>query len=180
MAIKKNKPKFENNLDNLAVYIKASLGDSVRDVYVKKDVLNVITQPRLLPRVLSFLRDDANCKFSSLTNIFGIDNPLKEERFEVLYHILSHRLNQRAVVRIVTDGVKLVKSVSNVYESAPWYEQEVWDMFGICFAEHLDLRRLYNDFGFKGFPLRKDFPLKGEFCKIYDDNKKDFRLVIKD
>lgn len=161
----------ENNSSDLAHYVKVHLNDNVKDVCMLNNVLNIYTLPRLLPKVLAFLRDDANCKFTCLTDIFAIDYPEKEERFEVLYQILSHKLNQRAIVRITTDGIKLVKSVCQVYESAFWYEQEVWDMFGICFAEHYDLRRIYNDFGFKGYPLRKDFPLKGEFEKKYAEHK---------
>ncbi|MGD9638541.1 MAG: NADH-quinone oxidoreductase subunit C [Alphaproteobacteria bacterium] len=180
MKKKHRRLQIENNLENLAAYIEASLQDSIKNVVIKNGILNIYAQPRLLPRVLSFLRDDANCRFSSLTNISGIDYPEKEERFEVLYHILSHELNQRIIVRITNDGLKLVKSVSQVYDSAVWYEQEVWDMFGICFAEHPDLRRLYNDFGFKGYPLRKDFPLNGEFEKKFDDNRKIIRLFPKE
>jgi NADH-quinone oxidoreductase subunit C len=122
--------------------------------------------------VLTYLRDDAACQFEILIDICGVDYPEREKRFEVVYHLLSPRLNQRIRVKIATDEATPVASVNDVFPAANWYEREAYDMFGIRFTGHPDLRRLLTDYGFQGYPLRKDFPLTGYVEVRYDDEAK--------
>lgn len=122
--------------------------------------------------VLTFLRDDETCKFEVLIDIAGVDYPGREKRFDVVYHLLSPRLNQRIRVKVETDDVTPVPSVIGVYPAADWYEREAFDMYGIRFSGHPDLRRLLTDYGFQGYPLRKDFPLTGYVEVRYDDEQK--------
>jgi NADH-quinone oxidoreductase subunit C len=122
--------------------------------------------------VLTTLRDDAGCQFEILIDLAGVDYPERAQRFEVVYHLLSPRLNQRMRVKLVTDEAIQVPSVIPVFPNADWYEREAYDMFGILFSGHPDLRRLLTDYGFQGYPLRKDFPLTGYVEVRYDDEKK--------
>ena len=122
--------------------------------------------------VLTFLRDDARCRFEVLIDICGVDYPEREKRFEVVYHLLSPRLNQRVRVKVSTDEATPVPSVVDVFSAANWYEREAYDMYGILFSGHPDLRRLLTDYGFQGYPLRKDFPLTGHVEVRYDDELK--------
>jgi NADH-quinone oxidoreductase subunit C len=122
--------------------------------------------------VLRRLRDDERSQFEVLIDLAGVDNPARTPRFEVVYHLLSMRLNQRLRVKIMADDVTPVASVIDVYPNANWYEREAYDMFGILFSGHPDLRRLLTDYGFQGHPLRKDFPLTGHVEVRYDDEKK--------
>lgn len=122
--------------------------------------------------VLTYLRDDAACQFEVLIDICGVDYPERAKRFEVVYHLLSPRLNQRIRVKLSTDEATPVASVNDVFPAANWYEREAYDMFGIRFTGHPDLRRLLTDYGFQGYPLRKDFPLTGYVEVRYDDEAK--------
>ena len=122
--------------------------------------------------VLGMLRDDARCQFEQLMDIAGVDYPERAQRFEVVYHLLSPRLNQRLRVRIAADEATQVPSAIPVFPNADWYEREAYDMYGILFSGHPDLRRLLTDYGFQGHPLRKDFPLTGYVEVRYDDEKK--------
>jgi NADH-quinone oxidoreductase subunit C len=122
--------------------------------------------------VLTTLRDDAKCQFEVLIDICGVDYPSREKRFEVVYHLLSPRLNQRVRVKVAADEATPVPSVVDVFPAANWYEREAFDMFGILFSGHPDLRRLLTDYGFQGHPLRKDFPLTGFVEVRYDDEQK--------
>ena len=122
--------------------------------------------------VLTFLRDDAKCNFEVLIDIAGVDYPEREKRFDVVYHLLSPRLNQRIRVKVQTDDVTPVPSVIEVFPAADWYERESFDMYGIRFSGHPALRRLLTDYGFQGYPLRKDFPLTGYVEVRYDDEQK--------
>jgi len=122
--------------------------------------------------VLTFLRDDDKCKFEVLIDIAGVDYPERAKRFDVVYHLLSPRLNQRIRVKVETDDVTPVPSVTSVFPAADWYEREAFDMYGIRFSGHPDLRRLLTDYGFQGYPLRKDFPLTGYVEVRYDDEQK--------
>ena len=123
-------------------------------------------------RVLTFLRDDSNCQFKLLVDVCGVDYPSRPERFEVVYNLLSLRHNQRVRVKIVAAEDTPVPSVTGVFSSAGWYERETWDLYGIFFSDHPDLRRLLTDYGFEGHPLRKDFPLTGYVEVRYDDEQK--------
>ena len=121
---------------------------------------------------LTKLRDDPACQFEILIDIAGVDYPERAQRFEVVYHLLSPRLNQRLRVKIAAGEATQVPSVIPVFPNADWYEREAYDMYGLLFSGHPDLRRLLTDYGFQGHPLRKDFPLTGHVEVRYDDEKK--------
>jgi NADH-quinone oxidoreductase subunit C len=125
-----------------------------------------------IPEVIGFLRDDARCRFGCLIDICGVDYPEREERFDVVYHLLSPWLNQRIRVRSKTDAANPVPSIVRLFPAADWFEREAYDLYGILFAGHPDLRRLLTDYGFQGHPLRKDFPLTGFVELRYDDELK--------
>ena len=122
--------------------------------------------------VLTYLRDDPACQFVVLIDICGVDYPEREKRFDVVYHLLSPRLNKRIRVKTETDETTPVASVNGIFPAANWYEREAYDMYGIRFSGHPDLRRLLTDYGFQGHPLRKDFPLTGFVEVRYDDGAK--------
>jgi NADH-quinone oxidoreductase subunit C len=120
-------------------------------------------------RVVTFLRDDPKCRFISFLDICGVDYPGREQRFDVVYHLLSPHLNHRIRLKVVTDEVTPVPSIIDVYPAANWFEREAYDMYGILFTGHPDLRRILTDYGFEGYPLRKDFPLTGYVEVRYDE-----------
>ena len=130
-----------------------------------------IPPDRLIP-LLTFLRDDPQCLFSQLTDICGVDYPEREERFDVVYHLLSYKHNRRIRIKLATAEGNPVPSVMPVYPNANWYEREVWDMYGVLFSDHPDLRRILTDYGFDGHPQRRDFPLTGYVEMRYDAEKK--------
>ena len=123
-------------------------------------------------RVLTALRNDKECQFEQLIDICGVDYPERERRFDVVYHLLSPRKNQRIRVKCEADEENPVPSVVELFPTANWYEREAYDMYGILFSGHPDLRRILTDYGFQGFPLRKDFPLTGYVEVRYDDDQK--------
>ena len=125
-----------------------------------------------IERLLAFLRDDAACQFAVLIDITAVDWPERPQRFDVVYNLLSLTHNQRIRVKVATNEGDPVPSVIAAYSAAGWYEREVWDMYGILFSGHPDLRRLLTDYGFEGHPLRKDFPLTGYIEVRYDDEEK--------
>ena len=125
-----------------------------------------------LTKVLTFLRDDPHCQFKQLTDLCGVDRPGQKFRFEVVYHLLSHRYNRRLRLKASVEEDGGIASVAKIFSSADWYERETWDMYGIYFSEHPDLRRLLTDYGFDGHPLRKDFPLTGYVEVRYDEEQK--------
>jgi NADH-quinone oxidoreductase subunit C len=122
--------------------------------------------------VLTRLRDEPACRFEMLIDLCGVDYPARARRFDVVYHLLSMTLNHRVRIKIEADDATPVASVISVYTNANWYEREAYDMFGILFSGHPDLRRLLTDYGFQGHPLRKDFPLTGYVEVRYDDEAK--------
>jgi NADH-quinone oxidoreductase subunit C len=134
--------------------------------------LTFITDRDHLLELVAYLRDDEACRFICLLDICGVDWPSRPERFEVVYHLLSPSLNARLRLKISTDENSLVPSVCILFPCADWYEREAWDMYGILFSGHPDLRRLLTDYGFEGHPLRKDFPLTGFVEVRYDDAAK--------
>ena len=132
-----------------------------------------VTVPRAdILAALTKLRDDPALRFEQLIDLCGVDYPQRAERFDVVYHLLSPRNNKRIRVKVTTDDATPVPSVCSIFPAANWYEREAYDMYGILFADHPDLRRLLTDYGFQGFPLRKDFPLTGHVEVRYDDEKK--------
>jgi NADH-quinone oxidoreductase subunit C len=122
--------------------------------------------------VLAFLKRDVQCQFVCLIDICGVDYPSRDKRFDVVYHLMSPRQNVRVRVRVVTDEDTPVPSATPVYQGADWFEREAYDLYGILFSGHPDLRRLLTDYGFEGHPLRKDFPLTGFVEVRYDDEAK--------
>jgi NADH-quinone oxidoreductase subunit C len=162
----------ETALRELLDEIAPALGDVLLDSSILRGELTIRVQTSTIARVLSYLRDDPNCQFKLLVDLCGVDYPEREERFEVVYHLLSPRQNHRIRVKVTTDETTPVPSVTGVFSSAMWYERETWDMYGIYFSDHPDLRRLLTDYGFEGHPLRKDFPQTGYVEVRYDDEQK--------
>ena len=159
-------------LEGLAAYIKDKLAGSFTASTVTHGELTLMARRADIVRVLTLLRDDPECRFENPIDLCGVDYPGRTERFEVVYHLLSPRKNQRIRVKISTDEATAVPSVIEVFPSANWYEREAYDMYGILFSDHPDLRRILTDYGFQGFPLRKDFPLTGFVETRYDDAQK--------
>jgi len=125
-----------------------------------------------IARLMAYLRDDAQCLFKVLVDVCGVDYPDRPERFEIVYNLLSLKHNRRIRVKVTADEEKPVPSVSGVFSSAGWFEREAWDLYGIYFSDHPDLRRILTDYGFEGHPLRKDFPLTGYVEVRYDEEQK--------
>ncbi|MEM7025079.1 MAG: NADH-quinone oxidoreductase subunit C, partial [Pseudomonadota bacterium] len=162
----------EEGLRDLLEEIASTLGDVLIESSIAHGELTLLVQPGSIARVLTYLRDEPNCQFKLLVDLCGADYPEREQRFEVVYHLLSPRQNQRIRVKLTTDENTPVPSVTEVFSSAMWYERETWDMYGIFFSDHPDLRRLLTDYGFEGHPLRKDFPQTGYVELRYDDEQK--------
>jgi NADH-quinone oxidoreductase subunit C len=123
-------------------------------------------------KVMSFLRDESQCQFKMLVDVCGVDYPERPERFEIVYNLLSLKHNQRIRVKVTTDEDTPVPSVTSVFSTAGWFEREAWDLYGIFFSDHPDLRRILTDYGFQGHPMRKDFPLTGYVEVRYDEEQK--------
>ena len=139
---------------------------------VRLGELMLETTPDKLVALLTFLRDDPKCLFKLLMDVCGADYPEREQRFDVVYNLLSLKHNQRVRVKVQTDESTPVPSAASLYNAAPWFERETWDLYGVWFADHPDLRRILTDYGFDGHPLRKDFPLTGFVEMRYDDEQK--------
>lgn len=159
-------------LQELGEYISAALPQEIVETRVGLDELAVLAQRGAVVEVLTFLRDDVNCQFQQLLDVCGVDYPEREPRFEVVYNLLSLTHNRRVRVKIRTDEETPVPSVTGVFNSANWWEREAWDLMGILFSDHPDLRRIMTDYGFEGHPLRKEFPLTGYVEVRYDDEQK--------
>ncbi len=159
-------------LKELGEHIAAALPEAVIDVEIVHGELMVRVQRNAIVRVLSFLRDDSACHFKCLMDVCGVDYPGRGERLEVVYNLLSLRHNQRIRIKLTTDEETPVPSVTGVFNSAGWWEREAWDLFGIYFSDHPDLRRILTDYGFEGHPMRKDFPLTGFVEMRYDEAQK--------
>ncbi len=159
-------------LKDLGDYIAGQLPKDILGTDVVRGELSVRARPEGIVKVLSFLRDDVSCRFKQLVDICGVDFPERTPRFEVVYNLLSLINNTRVRVKIEADEKTPVPSVTDVFSSANWWEREAWDMFGIYFSNHPDLRRILTDYGFEGHPLRKDFPLTGYVEIRYDDEQK--------
>ncbi len=160
------------SLNDLKSYLEESLADDLDHAEIAFDELNIEVGPSQIVRVLRALRDDVQTRFISLIDICGVDYPERKDRFDVVYHLMSPQNNQRIRIRIRTDEVNPVPSVVEVFPAADWFEREAYDLYGILFTGHPDLRRLLTDYGFEGHPLRKDFPLTGFTEVRYDDEQK--------
>ena len=163
---------MDAKLQALAEHISAELSDALIATELRGDELCARIEREALPRVLKFLRDDLGCAFSVLCDICGVDYPDRPLRFELVYNLLSMRLNQRIRLKLETDEEHPVPSAVALFSSAGWWEREAWDLFGIYFADNPDLRRILTDYGFEGHPLRKDFPLTGYVEMRYDEDQK--------
>ncbi len=162
----------EDELRDLGEHVAASLGDAVSDVRVVHGQLQMVADAARIREVLRFLRDDASCRFVCFTDICGVDYPQREKRFEVVYHLLSPYINARVRVKAPVGEGETIPSVIEVFPGAEWFEREVYDMYGVFFTDHPDLRRILTDYGFNGHPLRKDFPVTGFVEVRYDEDRK--------
>lgn len=159
-------------LTELSEYIAEKQEQAVLRAEVVNGELCIHAQAAHIVALVTFLRDDPQCLFKVLIDICGVDYPERPQRFEVVYHLLSLHHNQRVRVKIDADEEFPVPSVTAVHNVANWFERETWDMYGVMFSDHPDLRRLLTDYGFEGHPLRKDFPLTGFVEVRYDEEQK--------
>lgn len=158
-------------ISKFSVYL-AKILPGVSRVVINEGLVYITVCPTYLLTVLKLLQKHQNFQFKSLMDIWGVDYPERDKRFEVNYLLLSIRYNIRVVVRVNVAEFEGVPSATTVFNSAGWLEREVWDMYGVVFFENPDLRRILTDYGFDGHPLRKDFPLSGFMEVRYDDSEK--------
>ncbi|WP_454622713.1 NADH-quinone oxidoreductase subunit C [Brucella anthropi] len=162
----------EEALGEHSGYIKERLGDAIEEAKLAYGELTLSVPAASIISVLTFLRDDVQCQFVNLTDISGVDYPQRAKRFDVVYQLMSPRQNQRIRVKVQADEDTLVPSAVPVFVGAEWFERETYDMYGVLFSGHPDLRRILTDYGFEGHPLRKDFPLTGFVEVRYNDELK--------
>ena len=159
-------------MNDLAAYLGEKLGVPIEESLVAYGELTITVAASDIVAALTFLKRDVQCQFISFIDISGADYPFRDRRFDVVYHLLSPRQNQRIRVKVEADEETLVPSATAVYPGADWYERETYDLYGVLFTGHPDLRRILTDYGFEGHPLRKDFPLTGFVEVRYDDAAK--------
>jgi NADH-quinone oxidoreductase subunit C len=158
------------SLAEMADVVAGRLGDALESHDFAHGELTITVAPSEIVNVLRFLRDDPRLQFVCLIDICGVDYPERTRRFDVVYHLLSPRQNARIRVKVETGEDMAIASATEIYTGAAWYEREAYDLYGILFTGHPDLRRLLTDYGFQGHPLRKDFPLTG-FLEVRYDNE---------
>ncbi|PLB55352.1 NDUFS3/30 kDa subunit of NADH-ubiquinone oxidoreductase [Aspergillus steynii IBT 23096] len=171
--------KYQDKAEGLhqyGQYVMSCLPKHVQQFSVWKDELALHIAPSSVIPVMSFLKNHTAAEFTQVSDITAVDYPTRDQRFEVVYNLLSVRYNSRIRVKTYADEASPVPSITGLFEGALWYEREVYDMFGVFFTGHPDLRRIMTDYGFDGHPLRKDFPLTGYTELRYDEEKK--RIVI--
>jgi len=159
-------------LNELAAYLGEKLGSRIEESVVAYGELTIIVAAGDLIAALTFLKRDVQCQFVSIIDVCGADYPARPKRFDVVYHLMSPRQNQRIRVKVRTDEDTPVPSATSVFPGADWFEREAYDLYGILFSGHPDLRRILTDYGFEGHPLRKDFPVTGFVEVRYDDEAK--------
>jgi len=159
-------------LTELGTHLGLKRPDCVLSWHVALGELTVEVAPSSLVSFVEFLKGDASCRFSTLIDITAVDHPEREARFDVVYHFLSMYQNQRIRLKCAVREEEMIPSITEVHPSANWFEREVFDMFGILFSGHPDLRRILTDYGFRGHPLRKDFPTTGYTEVRYDEAEK--------
>ena len=162
----------EDALRELADLITLKQGDAVIGTEIAHGELTVEITLASIPAFMDFLKTDTACRFSTLVDITAVDYTGRAKRFDVVYHLLSMYQNHRVRLRVSIREDQMVPSVISVHPSANWFEREVFDMFGILFSGHPDLRRILTDYGFRGYPLRKDFPTTGYTELRYDEEQK--------
>ncbi len=172
MTMQEVKNGMTEKLQTLGEHIAASLPGAVTGFEIAYGELTVFAEAADIVKVASFLQSDSKCLFWNITDVCGVDYPGREKRFDVVYHLLSPRHVLRIRVKVETDDVTPVPSVTGLFPGADWFERETYDMYGILFTGHHDLRRLLTDYGFEGHPLRKDFPTTGFVEVRYDDAEK--------
>ena len=163
---------MQSGLQDIGDFICSKMESGVKSASVEHDELTLIVKRDEILSVLKFLRDDPQCKFHCIIDICGVDYPARENRFDVVYHLLSLKQNSRVRVKLETDENTPVPSCVSIFPGALWLEREAYDMYGIAFDGHPDLRRLLTDYGFQGYPLRKDFPTTGYVEVRYDETQK--------
>ena len=163
---------MSKSITDLETYLLAELGTALTGSVVEFDELTLLAHAEQIVKILTFLRDDSQCRFETLIDICGADYPGRARRFDVVYHLLSMRENKRIRIKVKVEEGGAVPSVVDVYPAANWNEREAFDMYGILFANHPDLRRILTDYGFEGHPLRKDFPLSGHVQCRYDEEQR--------
>jgi NADH-quinone oxidoreductase subunit C len=159
-------------LADLADHILAKQPDAVATHRITHGELTVEVSPSVLLSFSDFLKTDPTCRFTTLVDITAVDYPGEDRRFEMVYHFLSMYQNQRIRVKTAIREEEIIPSIVSVYPAANWFEREVFDMFGVLFSGHPDLRRILTDYGFRGYPLRKDFPTTGYTEVRYDEVQK--------
>jgi NADH-quinone oxidoreductase subunit C len=161
-----------SKLAELGESIKAALSSAVTGYAIAFDQLTVTVEATRIVEVVKYLRDDPGCRFVSIIDVTAVDYPGREKRFDVIYHFLSPTLNERIRLRAEADETTQVPSIIGEFPGADWFERECYDLYGVIFTGHPDMRRLLTDYGFDGHPLRKDFPLTGFVEVRYDDQEK--------
>ena len=161
-----------SKLAELGETINTALPQAVTGHSVAFDQLTVTVQPEKIVDVVKYLRDEPSLRFINITDVTAVDYPGREKRFDVVYHLLSPTLNTRIRLRAEADETTQVPSIIDVFPGADWFERETYDLYGVIFTGHPDMRRLLTDYGFEGHPLRKDFPLTGFVEVRYDDQEK--------
>ena len=163
---------MNDRLDDLGQAIARALPESVADFGVAKGELTIAARAADIVKVVTFLRDDPGCQFFAFVDVTAVDWPQREMRFDVVYHLLSPTKNWRVRIKVETDENTPVPSIIDVFPGANWFEREVFDLYGVLFSGHPDMRRILTDYGFSGHPLRKDFPLTGFVEVRWDDEQK--------
>lgn len=156
-------------LRELGEHLSVRLADDVISWEIKNGELILVVVTLSVAKTAKLLRDDANCQFKQCVDVCGVDYPDRDPRFEIVYNLLSLKHNLRIRLKVLTDEDTPVPSVAGVWPTANWFEREVWDLYGVYFSDHPDMRRILTDYGFEGHPLRKDFPLTGHVEVRYDD-----------
>ena len=162
---------MSEKLQSIGEAISAGLPGAVLGYEIAFGELNVHANAADIIKVVRFLRDDPNCQFWNIIDVTAVDYPQREQRFDVVYHFLAPHHNRRIRVKVQTDEVTPVPSLIDLFPAANWFERETYDMYGVLFSGHPDLRRLLTDYGFEGHPLRKDFPMTGYVEVRYDDGQ---------
>jgi NADH-quinone oxidoreductase subunit C len=163
---------LQTALTEHAQAISAALPQAIQAYSCAFDELSLSVPANALLQLVTFLRDDPSCLYVSFTDLTVVDYPLRAQRFDVVTHLLSPKYNRRIRLKVAADEETSLQSLSHLYPAANWYEREAYDLFGVTFTGHPDLRRLLTDYGFDGHPLRKDFPMTGYVEVRYDDQQK--------
>ena len=161
-----------SKLKNLEKLINSELSSKIQNSFIRNEELLIEIRVEDLVDIVQFLKSNENCKFKQLIDIAGVDYPENEKRFELVYLLLSHENNTRIKILIKFQINQMINSLTKIFPSANWMEREVFDMYGVSFKDHPDLRRILTDYGFEGHPLRKDFPLTGHSEVRYSEDEK--------